>query len=475
MRLRRVGRAVGYTAAALTVLLALTVEVSAQLVRSPRLLAWARPRLEAILDEKLHARVRIGRLDGDLLSAITLHDVELRDHAGRFVGRAARVLIAYRPLSLLTHHKHFTHIWVLAPDAVAEPLVHDRVKVREVLAELRRRQRTLTVDDLRLYDARVRLRPFRGPVSLLEHVHAVARFRLRHHSRYGVVQVAALDGSLRANGERRDFDARGELSWDPRTRARIERVDVRAGKTRVAGHARLARDRVDAEITRLHIDDRDAHLVAPIENAPAPLDARLSAHGPLDAVALDVHLRPGDGTVHLRGRANWHRRLLEATLDHHRLDGRFFPRQPKFVISARVRLRVRLVRGGLTGPAEIEHGSGRLGTIAFTDGNASALFYRDSIDFARAAMDVPGAVASGHAHVTFHGLVHVGVRLEIRDARTFHAAVKGGNELPSPPRQKGELTVEATLDKQKKQKAEWHVTAVGLGRPVARGKTGEPL
>jgi hypothetical protein len=221
---------------------------------------------------------------------------------------------------------------------------------------------------------------------------------------------------------------------------------------------------------------RDFHQVVPPEDPPGDIDGHVSVHGKPEHLAVDLLLHPGDGKVHLRGHADWPARMLTATVDHEKLRGAFFPSRPPFVIdSGRVQLRVKFNGKGLVGPAALENAVGSVKSVAFEHGSAVAIFFPDGVDFARAGLDIPGGAVSGHAHLTFKGLVKLGARLDVSELQKLLAALKGKWELPTPPHGKSLLTVDVELNKQPKQKAHLSVKGIGLGRPVARSRDGHPL
>ena len=80
------------------------------------------------------------------------------------------------------------------------------------------------------------------------------------------------------------------------------------------------------------------------------------------------------------------------------------------------------------------------------------VFFRDGIDFSRGAADTSYGTFTGHAHITWKGLVEL-------DARLYRK----------------HITLDAELRKLPKQKAHWRIAGVGGRRPAERGPGGKPL
>jgi hypothetical protein len=71
---------------------------------------WARDKVRGVLVQELGKRlngiVTVGRLEGDLLDAVTARDIEVRDKSGKLVMRADSLALDYRLLPLLDNHFH---------------------------------------------------------------------------------------------------------------------------------------------------------------------------------------------------------------------------------------------------------------------------------------------------------------------------------------------------------------------------------
>lgn len=106
---RRVGRAGAVLALGLVFLVVAAVLVLARTGPGHRwVLGYALPRIEARLDGKL----RIARVDGDLLRGVTLEAIELDDREGQPAIRADRIELRYHLLGLLRHRFDVARIHV---------------------------------------------------------------------------------------------------------------------------------------------------------------------------------------------------------------------------------------------------------------------------------------------------------------------------------------------------------------------------
>src|SRR5262245_8589401 len=103
-RPRRMWRRVARVLVALFALLVLAVGAALLTLRTD----WARDQVRGILVAQLGAKLRgtiqVERLEGDLLDAVTLRGVVVRDAAGREVLRADSLTVDYRLLPLLDRH-----------------------------------------------------------------------------------------------------------------------------------------------------------------------------------------------------------------------------------------------------------------------------------------------------------------------------------------------------------------------------------
>lgn len=97
---------------------------------------WARGKVRGVLVEQLNKRLRgtvtVDRLEGDLLDAITLRGVELRDKEGQQVLRADSLTVDYRILPLLDNHFHADLIDIVGLEATLRRLPDGRLAVADL-------------------------------------------------------------------------------------------------------------------------------------------------------------------------------------------------------------------------------------------------------------------------------------------------------------------------------------------------------
>src|SRR4051812_28269190 len=185
MRLRRVGRIIGYALGALVALVALAEVGLLVWLRTDHAHALVRDRLLGFVNGKLGGRFTSEKLTGTLLTHVVLENNVLYDQDGHEAGHCRRIIVQYDLRTFIRHNGRIAHVWVEEPVFDAKPFAAKRVNVEQLTSWLRRRQHSLKINDLRLSDARVRVRPLRGPVETLEHADVHARLWLVNHSRWG--------------------------------------------------------------------------------------------------------------------------------------------------------------------------------------------------------------------------------------------------------------------------------------------------
>lgn len=97
---------------------------------------WAREKVRGVLVEqigkRLHGTVEVERLEGDLLDAVTLRGVKVRDRAGKDVLSADSLTVDYRILPLLGNHFHADLIEIVGLDATLRRLPDGRLAVADL-------------------------------------------------------------------------------------------------------------------------------------------------------------------------------------------------------------------------------------------------------------------------------------------------------------------------------------------------------
>lgn len=260
-----------------------------------------------IISSQLNGSVEVGRIDGSLLSAPTLHEVILRDHQGTVMGRIATARLQYNLFALLRKRIHVKRAEFVRPHITLGQTADGRLTLHPIFVTSPRKPNADTpfpfvvqVDAAHIIDGETQLDfPFLQGVHTATNVQAKVSGEVRHKYVYIDVQslttqstpanvaIRTLRGAMTISGREMHFQ-KASLTTDT---TRIELDGRWPGSTNLTNFTTRLQPLDVAEIGRL-TGHPELH---------GQLDAQLRMVGLPNDISIEGAMQPTTGNITLRG------------------------------------------------------------------------------------------------------------------------------------------------------------------------------
>ncbi len=260
-----------------------------------------------IISSQLNGSVQVGRIDGSLLSAPTLHEVVLRDHQGTVMGRIATARFQYNLFALLRKRIHVKRAELVRPHITLVQTADGQLTLHPIFVTSPRKPDAGTpfpfiiqVDAAHIIDGETQLGfPFLQGVHTATNVQAKVSGEVGHQYVHIAVQSLTAQ-STPANVAIRTL--RGALTLSGRE-MHFQHVSLTTDTTRVELDGRLPGSTHLTNFTA-HLQPLDVAEIGRLTGRPAlhgQLDARLRMVGLPDDISIEGTVQPATGTITLRG------------------------------------------------------------------------------------------------------------------------------------------------------------------------------
>ena len=260
-----------------------------------------------IISHQLNGSLEVGRIDGSLLSAPTLHEVILRDHQGTVMGRIATARLRYDLFALLRKRMHVRQAEFVRPQLTLMHTSDGRLTLHPIFVTSPRKRKAKTpfpfivqVEAARIIDGEFQLGfPFLQGVHTATDVQANVSGEVRH--KYVHIEVQSLTTlSTPANVAIRTLQGAMTISGHD---IRFQKASLRTDTTQIDLDGQLPGG---TDLTNLsaRLQPLNVAEIGRLTGRPelhGQLNAQLRMVGPPEDISIAGALRPATGSITLRG------------------------------------------------------------------------------------------------------------------------------------------------------------------------------